>query len=752
MSSRMVKIAANLPEDEWVGWQAVIPTDGTVGFSSFGSKAIKPSDLEWIVEETADTAPITEDKIRTEPAGDYADWALYEVVLPVAEKNESNTIGFSISETNQKDKASASIRLNYYRWPQSFGDQFGELIEALRIEGAGLRFVVGKASVDEQKICIKQVERTWMPGGNEISSYVGAPVRTRLLLALPNEPTARIRANVGICVPGAELHRIGKLNNGDGKTALSIPFSTPRVLPDYAARIMAFEPTVGKESVIGVNARDPEAKLVPARHKDSTRGIPIAVGKAMDISGMERTITIGDVDLRRHWQVIGQTGTGKSTLLASVIRGAIQTGHGVTFFDPHGSTIDFVLRILPAEYAERVRVVRIGDTENPVPVNIWETDDPIKAERTIADMCLLFQEIFDPGQRGYVGPRWERMFSLLSQTCIAVFGKRASFESIITVARDKSYIRSAATIIREKYSALSDSLMSEWVNNNSNDFTDAVSWFISKFQRLTSVEQLRNTLGAGANALDFDLAIDTDTVTLVDLALPTIGTHAARIIGTMLLQQLWEAVLGRKCRDMTHMIVIDEAQLFQTTPLPQMLAEGRKFGSALVLAHQHNGQLTYDVREALSANSANFSAFCISVKDANEVRDRFDDPAIQRDLSRQNAFNAITTINSDGKQTPAFTLKIERPQEQPDADEISALISANSVRTLVDPYRSEKPLTDKEIIETLKTRSTAEEEKTTIRQPAQTSPKPTRAPPFRKLQESISIPAVIDNYDEPDVR
>ena len=44
-------------------------------------------------------------------------------------------------------------------------------------------------------------------------------------------------------------------------------------------------------------------------------------------------------------------------------------------------TIDAVLRALPEAYAEKVRVVRIGDAENPVPMNIWDSDDPRKEER-----------------------------------------------------------------------------------------------------------------------------------------------------------------------------------------------------------------------------------------------------------------------------------------------------------------------------------------------------------------------------------
>ena len=66
-------------------------------------------------------------------------------------------------------------------------------------------------------------------------------------------------------------------------------------------------------------------------------------------------------------------------------------------------------------------------------------------------------------------------------------------------------------------------------------------------------------------------------------------------------------------------MVVDEASLFQTNPVPRMLAEGRKFGISMVLCHQHTGQLTRDVCDALEANAANLTAFRLSPKDAAET-------------------------------------------------------------------------------------------------------------------------------------
>ena len=59
--------------------------------------------------------------------------------------------------------------------------------------------------------------------------------------------------------------------------------------------------------------------------------------------------------------------------------------------------------------------------------------------------------------------------------------------------------------------------------------------------------------------------------------------------------------------------------------MSEMLAEGRKFGLALALAHQHMGQLTPSLRDALDGNASSVIAFRTSIRDAIEVAERFGD-------------------------------------------------------------------------------------------------------------------------------
>ena len=399
------------------------------------------------------------------------------------------------------------------------------MVRVLRKTGGILRITIGPATEGEQDACRKNVLRTYDTSNVSVKDYIGRPVRMRVLLRIPGEPTVRLRTVLSEAVPGVKLRFIGKMGDRAAADMWENPTLGSAVLPDYAARILALEPEI-YEPVIGIELSEEEMKKIPAGHKNARDKRAVVIGKANDTTGCRRNITIGELDLRRHYQIVGQTGTGKSTLLATMILSAVKQGHGLTFFDPHGSTIDVVLRTIPEEYAHKIRVVRIGDADNPVPLNIWDSDDPIREERNISDLCELFGDLFNPPGEVFVGPRYERWLSTFAKASIAFLGRRASLESIAVISQSQDNMLKVSKAIFGRYPELVETIKQEYGLDKSSDFHNTLSWYLCKFQRLTSVEQLRKTLGAGANALDFQNSIDTDCVTLIDLASPEIGTHA----------------------------------------------------------------------------------------------------------------------------------------------------------------------------------------------------------------------------------
>jgi hypothetical protein len=96
------------------------------------------------------------------------------------------------------------------------------------------------------------------------------------------------------------------------------------------------------------------------RETSRTKALP-AEGQAGEIflghnvhSGVEREARLAADARMRHLHVVGASGTGKSTLLVSMILQDIKLGHGLGVIDPHGDLIDEVLGRMPENRADDV--------------------------------------------------------------------------------------------------------------------------------------------------------------------------------------------------------------------------------------------------------------------------------------------------------------------------------------------------------------------------------------------------------------
>jgi DNA helicase HerA-like ATPase len=67
-----------------------------------------------------------------------------------------------------------------------------------------------------------------------------------------------------------------------------------------------------------------------------------------DHRGVHRRFGIRTADRRSHMYVIGATGTGKSTLLKTLILSDLWRGAGLALFDPHGDLAEEIVSRMPA--------------------------------------------------------------------------------------------------------------------------------------------------------------------------------------------------------------------------------------------------------------------------------------------------------------------------------------------------------------------------------------------------------------------
>ncbi|MEK7094179.1 MAG: DUF87 domain-containing protein, partial [Patescibacteria group bacterium] len=112
--------------------------------------------------------------------------------------------------------------------------------------------------------------------------------------------------------------------------------------------------------------------------------------------GEERPVYISDDDRRRHVYAIGQTGTGKTTLLSSMLIEDIKNGRGVSIIDPHGDVAEAVLGHIPKERLDDLIYFNPGDTMRPMGLNMldYNFDRPEEKTFIVNEMQSIFNKLF----------------------------------------------------------------------------------------------------------------------------------------------------------------------------------------------------------------------------------------------------------------------------------------------------------------------------------------------------------------------
>lgn len=139
----------------------------------------------------------------------------------------------------------------------------------------------------------------------------------------------------------------------------------------------------------------PSKKLIGSIH--TTKQAPPALTNNPYILGtnehqrIEQAVSIATDQRLRHIHILGATGTGKSTLLKSLIMQDIHAGVGLMCLDPHGDLIDDIVAHIPEERIQDVVFIDPHDAEFPVGLNILVAHSDIEKELLASDLVAVFR-------------------------------------------------------------------------------------------------------------------------------------------------------------------------------------------------------------------------------------------------------------------------------------------------------------------------------------------------------------------------
>src|SRR5512137_2226661 len=106
----------------------------------------------------------------------------------------------------------------------------------------------------------------------------------------------------------------------------------------------------------------------------------------VDYRNDRRVFGIRRRDRRSHMYMVGKTGTGKSTLLANMIRQDIVAGQGLAVLDPHGELIEQALQCVPESRQPDLVYFNVPDSSLELGFNPLDQVAPQDRALTASDL------------------------------------------------------------------------------------------------------------------------------------------------------------------------------------------------------------------------------------------------------------------------------------------------------------------------------------------------------------------------------
>jgi len=369
--------------------------------------------------------------------------------------------------------------------------------------------------------------------------------------------------------------------------------------------------------------------------------------------GAERPVAISAKDSLRHLHVIGPTGVGKSTLLLNLIAGDLESGAGLIVVDPKGDLVADVLERVPPRRASDVVLLDPTDAARPVGFNLLAGSDG--ASELVADQVVsLFRHLYS----AFWGPRTDDILRAALLTLTREPGMTLA-EVPLLLTDDgfrRRLIGGLDDYVLEGFWGWYDAL-------SAGERAQAIGPVLNKLRTFLLRKRLRNVIGQSESTFTLDDVLDRRRVLLVSLAKGTLGEEAARLLGSAVLAQLWQAVQGRAVLPASKrrpvFCFVDEFQDYVGIPtsFADLLAQARGYGFSLTLAHQHLGQLPRELRDAVLANARSRAVFQTAHADATMLAKEFGPDISADDLGALGAYEAVAQIAAGSRVSPPVTIR-----------------------------------------------------------------------------------------------
>lgn len=416
------------------------------------------------------------------------------------------------------------------------------------------------------------------------------------------------------------------------------------------------------------------------RQRSRSKAAPAsAVGKALCLGtnehdGETRQVSVSVEERLRHTYVIGASGTGKSTLLVSMITQDIAAGNGFAVLDPHGDLIDDVLARIPADRAGDVILFDPADEAFPVGFNILSAHSELERTLLSSDLAAVFKRLSTTFG--------DQMATVLGNAILA-FLESSEGGTLIDLRRfliDKTFRARFLETVQD------GQVVSYW----QEEFTLLKGLphapLLTRLNTFLRPKLIRHMVAQKEDRLDMRSIMDGRKILLAKLSQGGIGEENSHLLGSLVVAKIAQAAMSRQdeaaAGRVPFFLYIDEFHHFITPSIAAILSGARKYGLGLTLAHQEMRQLksrSEEVAGAVLGNAYTRLVFRVGDQDARTLADGFSFFEA-RDLQNLGLGEAIARIERPDFDFNFRTTPLPPVPEQMARERSAAVIDASRAR------------------------------------------------------------------------
>lgn len=370
-------------------------------------------------------------------------------------------------------------------------------------------------------------------------------------------------------------------------------------------------------------------------------------------------VTLSLDDRRRHVHLIGKTGTGKTTLLRTLVYEDLAAGRNFAVLDPLGGLADAVIDAVPKARNDEVVYFNPADLEHPIAFNPLDGVPPDMRHLVADHVVSAFMHIWGASLEDT--PRL--VYVLYNGLRLLLDTPGSTLLGLPRLLVDDRYRmrllkRCNDPVVRGYWE-------NEFAAYDDRFRTQVISPVQNKIGMLLSPPGLRLIVGQPRSTIDIGRLMNEGGVLVANLAKGKIGATASHLLGAFLATTIAQVAEERAAIPFEDRVdftlYADEVQNIATESFAQVLSEARNWRLMCVLAHQHLSQLPRRLQDAIIANCGNYVVYRIGSQDADVMAAEL---GIEnaRTLSDTSNFAAWAKLLVGGNPTDAFPLDTTLPE------------------------------------------------------------------------------------------